>query len=148
MDATGQSPGPKTRSLGKPKARPISPHLQIWRWTITMAASITHRVTGMMLAGGMLLLVWWLVAAASGPDAYAVFARVAGHPVGQVVLFGLLSALAFHLLNGVRHLAWDLGYGFKMSTARLTAALVYAASVLIAAGAFAVGMIVRGGLGL
>jgi succinate dehydrogenase / fumarate reductase, cytochrome b subunit len=148
MDATGQSPGPKTRSLGKPKARPISPHLQIWRWTITMAASITHRVTAVMLAGGMLLLVWWLVAAASGPDAYAVFALVAGHPVGQVVLFGLLWALAFHLLNGVRHLAWDLGYGFKMSTARLTAALVYALSVLIAAGAFAVGMIVRGGLGL
>ncbi len=113
-----------------------------------MAASITHRATGMALAGGTLFLVWWLLAAASGPDAYAVFARVAAHPVGVVIMFGLLWSLTFHLLNGVRHLAWDLGYGFKMSTSRLTAAFVYAASLLIAAGAFAVGMAVRGGLGL
>jgi len=148
MDANGQSPGPKTRSSGKLKARPISPHIQIWRFTVTMAASITHRATGMALAGGTLFLVWWLIAAASGPEAYAVFARVAAHPVGEVVLFGLLWALAFHLLNGIRHLAWDLGYGFKMSTSRLTAVLVYAGSLLIAASAFAVGMMVRGGLGL
>jgi succinate dehydrogenase / fumarate reductase cytochrome b subunit len=113
-----------------------------------MAASITHRVTGMALAGGTLFLVWWLIAAASGPDAYAVFAGVAAHPIGEVILFGLLWALAFHLLNGIRHLAWDLGYGFTMSTSRLTAALVYGASLLIAASAFAVGMMVRGGLGL
>ena len=93
-----------------------------------MAASITHRVTGMALAGGTLFLAWWLIAAASGPDAYAVFAGVAAHPVGVVIMFGLLWSLTFHLLNGVRHLAWDLGYGFKMSTSRLTAALVYAAS--------------------
>ena len=148
MDHNGHIPGPVARSLGKPKARPLSPHLQIWRWTITMAASITHRVTGMALAGGMLFLVWWLIAAALGPDAYAVFATVAGHPVGQVILFGLLWSLAFHLLNGIRHLAWDLGYGFAMPTSRLTAALVYGLSLLIAIGAFAVGLIVREGLGL
>jgi succinate dehydrogenase / fumarate reductase cytochrome b subunit len=122
--------------------------MQIWRWTITMAASITHRATGIALSVGMLLLVWWLIAAATGPEAYALFTGAAGHPLGQVVLFGLLWSLAFHLLNGVRHLAWDLGYGFDMSTSRLTAALVYVFSVLIAAAAFAVGLIVRGGLGL
>jgi succinate dehydrogenase / fumarate reductase, cytochrome b subunit len=148
MNDTGHSPGPGVRSLGKPKARPLSPHLQIWRWTITMAASITHRATGMALAGGTLFLVWWLVAAASGPDAYAVFARAAGQPVGEIILFGLVWSLAFHLLNGVRHLAWDLGYGFKMSTSRLTAALVYVFSLVLAAGAFAIGLMVRGGLGL
>lgn len=148
MDANGQSPGPKVRSLGKPKARPLSPHMQIWRWTVTMAASITHRATGVALAGGTLFLVWWLIAAASGPDAYAVFATAAAHPIGAVIMFGLLWSLSFHLLNGIRHLAWDLGYGFKMSTSRLTAALVYAGSLLIAASAFAVGMVVRGGLGL
>ena len=103
-----------------------------------MAASITHRVTGMMLAGGMLLLVWWLVAAASGPDAYAVFARVAGHPVGQVVLFGLLWALAFHLLNGVRHLAWDLGYGYSIPAVYRSGYLVAAASLLLTAAAWGV----------
>jgi succinate dehydrogenase / fumarate reductase cytochrome b subunit len=112
-----------------------------------MAASITHRVTGVGLAGGTLFLAWWLMAAASGPDAYAVFARVAAHPIGQIVLFGFLWALCFHMLNGIRHLAWDLGYGFKVPTAKLTAALVYAGSVLLAAGAFAIGMMVRGGLG-
>jgi succinate dehydrogenase / fumarate reductase, cytochrome b subunit len=113
-----------------------------------MAASITHRATGMALAGGMLLLVWWLIAAASGPDAYAVFARVADHPVGEIVLFGLLWSLAFHLLNGIRHLAWDLGYGFKMSTSRLTAAIVFVLSLVLAAGAFGIGLMVRRGLGL
>ena len=148
MDHNGQIPGPGARSVGKPRARPLSPHMQIWRWTITMAASITHRVTGVALAGGMLFLVWWLIAAASGPEAYAVFARVAGNPVGQVILFGLVWSLAFHLLNGIRHLAWDIGYGFKMSTSRLTAALVYVFSLLLAAGTFAIGLMVRAGLGL
>ena len=113
-----------------------------------MAASITHRATGIILAGGTLFLVWWLIAAASGPQAYAVFTRAAGHPLGELVLFGLVWALGFHLLNGVRHLAWDLGYGFKMSTSRLTAALVYVGSLVIAAGAFAIGLMVRGGAGL
>jgi succinate dehydrogenase / fumarate reductase cytochrome b subunit len=148
MDHNGHIPGPVVRSIGKPKARPLSPHLQIWRWTITMAASITHRITGMALAGGMLFLVWWLIAAASGPDAYALFAAVAGHPLGQVILFGLLWSLAFHFLNGIRHLAWDLGYGFNMPTSRLTAAIVYGFSLLLAIGAFAIGLIVREGLGL
>ena len=148
MDHNGHIPGPGARSLGKPKARPLSPHMQIWRWTITMAASITHRATGIALAGGTLFLVWWLIAAATGPEAYAVFSGVAGSPVGLVILFGFVWSLAFHLLNGIRHLAWDLGYGFDMSTSRLTAALVYVFSLLIAAGAFAVGLMVRGGLGL
>ena len=113
-----------------------------------MAASITHRATGMALAGGTLFLVWWLIAAASGPEAYAVFARVAGHPAGEAVLFALVWSLAFHLLNGIRHLAWDLGYGLNMPTSRLTAALVYVFSLLLAAGTFAIGLMVRGGLGL
>ena len=144
MNEGSTGPGPSTAPS---RGRPLSPHLQIYRWPITMAASITHRVTGVGLAGGTLFLAWWLMAAASGPDAYAVFARVAAHPIGQIVLFGFLWALCFHMLNGIRHLAWDLGYGFKVPTAKLTAALVYAGSVLLAAGAFAIGMMVRGGLG-
>jgi succinate dehydrogenase / fumarate reductase cytochrome b subunit len=113
-----------------------------------MAASITHRATGMALAAGTLFLAWWLIAAASGPDAYTVFLRAAAHPVGQIVLFGFLWSLSFHLLNGIRHLAWDLGYGFKVPTAKLTAALVYLGSVLLAVGAFVIGVMVRGGLGV
>jgi succinate dehydrogenase / fumarate reductase cytochrome b subunit len=137
------SPGPS----GRPFGRPLSPHLQIYRWPITMAASITHRATGIALAAGTLFLSWWLIAAASGPDAYAVFIRAAANPLGEIVLFGFLWSLAFHLLNGIRHLAWDVGYGFKVPTAKLTAALVYAGSLLLAGGAFVLGLLVRGGLG-
>jgi succinate dehydrogenase / fumarate reductase cytochrome b subunit len=137
------SPGPGTRHFG----RPLSPHLQIYRWTITMAASITHRVTGIALAAGTLFLSWWLIAAASGPDAYAIFVRLAASLVGEIVMFGFLWSLSFHLLNGIRHLAWDVGYGFKVPTAKLTAALVYGGSLLLAIGAFAIGVMVRRGLG-
>jgi succinate dehydrogenase / fumarate reductase cytochrome b subunit len=112
-----------------------------------MAASITHRATGIALAAGSLFLSWWLIAAASGPDAYAVFAAVARNAVGEIVLFGFLWSLAFHLLNGIRHLAWDVGYGFKVPTAKLTAAIVFVASLLLAAGAFALGIMVSRGLG-
>ena len=137
------SPGPSARPYG----RPLSPHLSIYRWPITMAASITHRATGIALAAGTIMLAWWLIAAATGPEAYALFARLAGSLPGQIVLFGFLWSLAFHLLNGIRHLAWDIGYGFKVPTAKLTAVLVYAGSLLLAAGAFAIGLMVRGGIG-
>ena len=138
------SPGPSPRPYG----RPLSPHLQIYRWPITMAASITHRVTGMALAAGSLFLAWWLVAAATGPDAYALFARAAANPLGEIVLFGFLWSLMFHLLNGIRHLAWDIGYGFRVPTAKLTAALVYIGSLVLAAGAFAIGLMVKAGFGV
>jgi succinate dehydrogenase / fumarate reductase cytochrome b subunit len=138
------SPGPSPRPYG----RPLSPHLQIYRWPITMAASITHRVTGMALAAGSLFLAWWLVAAATGPEAYALFARAAANPLGEIVLFGFLWSLMFHLLNGIRHLAWDIGYGFRVPTAKLTAALVYIGSLVLAAGAFAVGLMVKAGFGV
>jgi len=137
------SPGPSPRPYG----RPLSPHLQIYRWPITMAASITHRLTGLALAAGTLFLSWWLIAAASGPEAYAVFAFAAGNLLGEIVLFGFLWSLAFHLLNGIRHLAWDVGYGFKVPTAKLTAVIVYAASLLLAVAAFVLGIMVSRGLG-
>jgi succinate dehydrogenase / fumarate reductase cytochrome b subunit len=126
----------------------LSPHLQIYRWPITMVASIAHRATGIALAAGTLLLSWWLIAAAAGPDAYAVFARVAASPVGEIILFGFLWSLAFHLLNGIRHLVWDIGYGFAVPTAKLTATLVFAASLLLAAGAFIFGFMVKAGFGV
>jgi succinate dehydrogenase / fumarate reductase cytochrome b subunit len=73
--------------------------------------------------------------------------RVADNPAGEVIMFGLLWSLFFHLLNGIRHLAWDVGYGFKVPTARLTAALVYAGSLVLAVGALVIGIMVRRGLG-
>jgi succinate dehydrogenase / fumarate reductase cytochrome b subunit len=118
-------------------ARPLSPFVTIYRWQVTMAASITHRVTGVALAAGTVLLAWWLIAAASGPESYALFQKAAANPVGWVVLFGFVWSLLFHFLNGIRHLAWDLGYGFAVPTANRTGVLVYALSVLLAIGIFA-----------
>ena len=141
----GGGAGTQARPLGRPRPRPLSPHISIYRWPITMAASILHRLTGVALAGGTLFLAWWLIAAASGPDAYDMFLGVASHPVGWIILFGFVWSLSFHLLNGIRHLAWDLGYGFKVPTARLTAALVFGLSLAIAVAVFAYGFFGIGG---
>ena len=125
--------------------RPLSPHLQIYRWPITMATSITHRATGMALAAGTLLVAWWLIAAASGPEYYQPFQMAAQNPLGQLVLFGFVWSLAYHLLNGIRHLFWDLGYGLNVHTARKTGVLVIVMSVLIAIAAFVAAYTGRGG---
>ena len=95
-----------------PVARPLSPHLQIYRLTLTMAMSIVHRITGSALYIGTVLLAWWLIAAASGPNAYAVFQSVASSFLGRIVLLGYTWALIHHMLGGVRHLIWDTGAGF------------------------------------
>ena len=92
--------------------RPLSPHLQTYRWTLTMALSIVHRVTGMALYFGTLLLAWWLIAAASGPTAYANVQAFTGSIIGKLIVFGYTWALIHHALGGVRHLIWDVGYGF------------------------------------
>jgi succinate dehydrogenase / fumarate reductase cytochrome b subunit len=91
--------------------RPLSPFMT-YRWTLTMAMSIVHRITGMALYAGTLLLVWWLLATASGPSAYATFQGFIGSWFGRLILFGYTWALIHHMLGGARHLVWDLGYGF------------------------------------
>ncbi|MDE2016681.1 MAG: succinate dehydrogenase, cytochrome b556 subunit [Hyphomicrobiales bacterium] len=96
----------------EPTARPLSPHLSIYRPTMTMAMSIAHRITGAKLYFGAALMVWWLLALASGPAAFAWAAWFFGSPLGFLVLFALSWALMHHLLGGVRHFVWDLGYGF------------------------------------
>src|SRR5437660_6061295 len=118
------------------RARPLSPHLQIYRWPVTMATSIAHRATGIALSAGTLLLAWWLVAAAMGPDVYHVFALCAAHPLGQIVLFGLVWSLAFHLFNGIRHLAWDIGFGFEVSAANRSGVTVVVLSLLATIAVF------------
>lgn len=122
---------------GKPhKSRPLSPHLGIYRWPITMATSIVHRMTGIALAAGTLLLAWWLIAAASGPDTFAFFNATVSTPLGKLVLLGFVWSLAYHLLNGIRHLAWDFGLGFAVPTANKTGVLVFTLSGMIAIAAF------------
>jgi succinate dehydrogenase / fumarate reductase cytochrome b subunit len=122
---------------GAARPRPLSPHFQIYRWPVTMVTSITHRATGMALAAGTVVVAWWLIAAASGQAEYDTFSMVARSPLGQIVLFGFVWSLAFHLLNGIRHLAWDLGYGFQVPTANRTGVLVVTLSLFSAIGVFA-----------
>lgn len=93
--------------------RPLSPHLQIYRRTLTMALSIIHRATGIALYFGTLLLAWWLIAAASGPAAYAYVQAFTGSIIGRLIAFGYTWALVHHAMSGIRYLVWDLGYGFK-----------------------------------
>ena len=93
--------------------RPLSPHLQTYRWTLTMALSIVHRGTGLALYFGTLLLAWWLIATASGPGAYGIVQGFMTSWFGKLVLFGYTWALLHHLVSGLRHFVWDLGYGFK-----------------------------------
>ncbi len=102
-----------------------------------MASSITHRLTGCAMAAGSVFIAWWLIATASGPDSYAPFVMVASSIFGQIVLFGLTWALSFHLLNGIRHLAWDMGYGFNPKLSNTLSVCIYIFSILIAVGVFA-----------
>ncbi len=100
----------------KPAARPLSPHLQIYRWSWTMAMSIAHRVTGAALYAGTALIAVWLVAAASGPAAYESAQAIAGSLPGRLVLFGYSFALLHHMVGGLRHFIWDTGHGYEPQT--------------------------------
>ena len=93
--------------------RPLSPHLQIYRWSWTMAMSIFHRATGVALYLGTVLLAAWLLALASGPAAYDRLAWLYGSWLGLLVLFGYTWILMHHMLGGVRHLVWDFGHGME-----------------------------------
>ena len=106
-----------------PAPRPLSPHLQIYRWSWTMAMSIFHRATGSALYIGTALLAIWFVALASGPRAFYAVQWFFGSPLGILILFGYTWALMHHMLGGVRHLIWDFGHGFgpeRLSMARFT----------------------------
>jgi succinate dehydrogenase / fumarate reductase cytochrome b subunit len=96
--------------------RPLSPHLQIYRWQLTMTLSIAHRATGIALTVGTLLLVWWLVAAAAGPEAYATAAGFMRSWLGILLLIGWSFSLFYHLCAGIRHLVWDTGYGLDIKS--------------------------------
>jgi succinate dehydrogenase / fumarate reductase cytochrome b subunit len=125
--------------------RPVSPHLQVYRWTITMAGSILHRATGVALGAGALWLAWWLIAAATSYEAFACVQAFSSSIVGMILLFGVTLALMFHLLNGIRHLVWDLGYGFEVATATRTGWAVTIGSVVLAVLAWVIGFAMMGG---
>jgi succinate dehydrogenase / fumarate reductase, cytochrome b subunit len=118
---------------------PVSPHLQIYRLPLTALLSITHRITGVLLALGSLLLVGLLVAAAQSAESYQGMIVHFQAWYGQVFLLGFLFALYLHFCNGIRHLFWDAGYGFELETADLTAKLSIGMAVVLTAATWFVG---------
>ncbi|MDQ3228947.1 MAG: succinate dehydrogenase, cytochrome b556 subunit [Pseudomonadota bacterium] len=96
------------------RERPLSPHLQVYSWQLTMVMSILHRATGVALVVGVFALAWWLLAVAAGGESYANAADALGSPFGKFILFVFSLALVYHLLNGIRHLLWDAGWGFDI----------------------------------
>ena len=112
-------------------SRPLSPHLQIYRLPLTALLSVTRRATGAVLSFGALLLVWVLACIAAGPESYA---NLQGHLTawyGQLFLFGFTFALYFHFCNGVRHLLWDVGWGFDLDTTHKSALAAIAVAVAL-----------------
>ena len=109
-----------------PRERPMSPHLSIWRWHITMATSIAHRATGVALYVGALIAAAWAIALARGPDDYALFKWILGSPIGLIVMFGLTLSFFYHLANGVRHLVWDAGHGLDVKAANASSVAIFA----------------------
>ncbi|PZO04194.1 MAG: succinate dehydrogenase, cytochrome b556 subunit [Alphaproteobacteria bacterium] len=106
-DPSAVTTGHVMQPNGRP--RPMSPHLQVWRWHVTMLASILTRVTGSALYVGAILVVVWIAALASGAEAYDTFVSLAGSPLGLLVWFGFTVSLLYHFAAGVRHLIWDAG---------------------------------------
>jgi succinate dehydrogenase / fumarate reductase, cytochrome b subunit len=125
------------------RPRPLSPHLQIYRLPLTVVLSISHRITGAFLTLGATVFVIMLAAAAAGPQAYAaVHSHVAGW-YGQLILFLFTLALFFHFCNGIRHLAWDAGYGYEYPTVNQTAYVALAASAVLTILVWIAAIVVR-----
>lgn len=125
--------------------RPLSPHLQVYRLPLNALLSITHRITGVVLALGAALVVAALVAAASGSRVYQSFHAASYHWLGQVVLIGFTLALYFHLCAGVRHLFWDAGHGYELRAANLGSWAIMLGAVVLTAVTWALAYAVNGG---
>ena len=130
---------------GARRPRPLSPHIQIYRFMITYVMSGVHRITGAALYFGMMLVAWWLIADASGPNAYANFEWFIGSLIGRLVLLGYTWALIHHALGGIRHLLWDLGYGVERSEREFLALASIVGSVVLTLVVWVIGYLAMGG---
>ena len=124
--------------------RPLSPHIGIYRMSISMLMSIVHRITGAALYFGTILLAAWLIGIAQGPKAFNSVNAFFGHPVGLFIMFGYTWALIHHMLGGLKHFVWDTGRGFDLGTVRLLSWLTLILSVGLTAGIWLVAMRLRG----
>ncbi|PSJ62044.1 succinate dehydrogenase, cytochrome b556 subunit [Pseudaminobacter soli (ex Li et al. 2025)] len=126
------------------QARPLSPHLTIYKPPITMTTSILHRITGGALYFGTLLVAWWLIAAATTESHFNFVNWIFGSWIGRLVLFGYTWALMLHMLGGIRHLIWDTGAGLEKHTASKIAWATVVGSVVLTLAIWIVGYMVRG----
>lgn len=112
-------------------ARPLSPHLGIYKPELNMVMSITHRITGVGLTLGATLVAWWLLAAATSAEYFALVDGLMTSWVGSLVLVGSVAALWYHTLNGVRHLVWDAGRGYALDAVERSGKLILAATAVL-----------------
>ena len=124
--------------------RPLSPHLGIYRMSISMLMSIVHRITGAALYFGTILLAAWLIGVAQGPKAFNAVNAFFAHPVGLFVMFSYTWALIHHMLGGLKHFVWDTGRGFDLGTVRLLSWLTLILSVGLTAAIWLVALRMRG----
>ncbi|MBL95607.1 MAG: Succinate dehydrogenase cytochrome b556 subunit [Alphaproteobacteria bacterium MarineAlpha3_Bin5] len=122
--------------MGSDNGRPISPHLQIYRPQITSILSITHRFTGIILSFGACLLFYWLTAASLGVEAYNTAQSILSSWIGKFVMLGVVFSVWYHLANGIRHLFWDIGVGFELTTLRFSGLIVVISSGLLTFGTY------------
>ena len=109
---------------------PISPHLQIYRWHISSLLSITHRIAGVINLLALILMFFWLLAFSLGETNYELFLLAINSFFGKFILIGFVWSMCFHIYSGIRHLAWDMGYGFEIKTANISGALVILSSLV------------------
>jgi succinate dehydrogenase / fumarate reductase cytochrome b subunit len=132
-------------TTGPQRSRPLSPHLQIYKPTLTMMMSIVHRITGAALYFGTLLMAWWLIAVASGPNAYANVEWFMSSLVGRLILFGYTWALIHHMFGGIRHLIWDTIHGLEPTERELLTMATLIGSIALTIILWGVGYLAIGG---
>ena len=110
---------------------PLSPHLQIYRWHISSLLSITHRIAGVINLLALILIFFWLTALSFGENSYELFLLIINSFFGKFILIGFTWSMSFHLLSGIRHLVWDLGYGFEIKTANISGIIVIITSLVV-----------------
>ena len=111
--------------------RPLSPHLSVYKWEVSNTLSILHRMSGVALSIGALALLAWIVAAAAGAESYEVVRALLAGPLGLFILFGFSASFFYHMGNGIRHLAWDAGYGFDKGVARASGWFTFIVALLL-----------------
>tara|TARA_Y100000590_G_scaffold146670_1_gene168506 strand:+ start:27 stop:413 length:387 start_codon:yes stop_codon:yes gene_type:complete len=110
---------------------PISPHLQIYRWQISSLLSITHRISGVINLIALILIFFWLLILSLGENNYETFLLLINSFLGKFFLIGFTWSMSFHFLSGIRHLVWDLGYGFEIKTANISGIIVIIFSLIL-----------------